>query len=173
MFVDFLIIGFLLALTARLAWRRPRRFCEILDPTTALPLLDVPAFMNLLLVDDDIFLKDSLPPRYYRAAKRARTRAIQQYLLWVAKGCENAQWLLRQRPIESLGGTHEAAALSTLAFRLRVASLALWGCLWFQRLFPHLDLMPASLIRAYERFTDDLTKYFAAPRVPVGSEQAG
>lgn len=152
---------------ARYRRRTPKRWE---DP--ALQMVDAAAFRNLLSREDDVFLRSSLPARYYWVAKRARTRAIQQYLLWIANGCASVQSLVRPDAKES-SERQRARSLSTLALQLRLASLGLWSTLWLQRVFPQFDLMPSSLITGYDRLARSVSTYLTVrsshPKATVGS----
>lgn len=119
---------------------------------------------TLFSLGDDTYLRNSLPKRYYRIAKRARTRAIQQYLLWIASGCAAAQSLISAHA----GDFHEPHALSAVAFRLRAAALGFWCLLWLQRGFPQFELMPGALIDRYEQLVGRMTIGLAAPEVING-----
>src|SRR3954469_19551256 len=70
------------------------------DLRSALLLIDETAFHNLIRRDDDEFLKSVLTRRNYRTAKRARTRALQQYLRWIAQDCLVLQMLIRSAPTD-------------------------------------------------------------------------
>jgi len=133
------------------------------DLHSALQMIDILAFKNLLSTEDDAFLKKSFSARHYRIAKKARTRAIQQYLLWIANGCSSLQLLLRSRPEILAQAQSQAQLLSAVAFRLRLASLGFWIGLWLQRMFPQVDLMPGSLITAYEKLAGNVGLYLALP----------
>jgi len=151
-------VGLLLVILAvRLA--RYRRPTPKRGGKPFLHMVDASAFRNLLSKEDDAFLKSSLPGRYYWIAKRARTSAIQQYLLWIANGCASVQSLVRTDVKESSETHTRARALSTLALRLRLASLGLWSTLWLQRLFPEFDLMPNSLMAGYDKLADGVSTY--------------
>jgi hypothetical protein len=137
------------------------------DPHSALQMIDIAAFKNLLSVEDDAFLRRSLRARHYRIAKRARTRAIQQYLLFIANGCASVQLLLRSHAGKSSETQLRARLLSASVVRLRLASLGLWSSLWFQRMFPQLDLMSGSLVTAYDQLSVNLNLYLI-PRLSEG-----
>ena len=127
----------------------------------SLRVVDAAAFRNLINQEDDLFLKNSLPRKYYWTARRARTRAIQQYLLWIANECASMQLVLRSLAGHSPETHVQARSLSATALRLRLASLGLWSSLWFQRIFPQLDLMPGSVINAYDKLAVNLNLYLA------------
>jgi len=84
--VSILVVVLLLLM----AWSVPRlsligKRAEELGST--LTMIDLAAFQSLMNRDDDAFIRASLPDREYRIAKRARTRATQRYLRWIAKHC--------------------------------------------------------------------------------------
>ena len=173
MLILLITVSLLLAITAWLLKQAliGRRSAQ--DPQSGLQMIDAAAFKNLICREDDVFLRKSLRPRHYRIAKRARTRAVQQYLMRIAKGCVHVQLILRSQPQEFAEAPERARSLSALAFRLRVASLGLWSSLWLQRVFPQFDLMPTSLISVYEDLTDNLKLYIAlhpsGPSTSAGS----
>jgi hypothetical protein len=163
-------VSLLLAITAWLLKQAliGRRSAQ--DPQSGLQMIDAAAFKNLICREDDVFLRKSLRPRHYRIARRARTRAVQQYLMWIAKGCAHVQLILRSQPHEFAEAPERARSLSALAFRLRIASLGLWTSLWLQRVFPQFDLMPTSLAPVYEDLTDNLKLYMGLhPNRPSAS----
>jgi hypothetical protein len=129
-------------------------------PAALLPI-DIAAFHNLLRRDDDIFLRASLPAQQYRIAKRARTRATQRYLLWIAHNCAILQTLVRCAASNSHPAHKQPRSLSLQSFRLRIASLGLWITLWLQWAFPELDLMPGAVIGIYEDFAGHMRASFA------------
>lgn len=118
--------------------------------TTPRPI-DFIAFQNLLRPDDDLFLRRNLSNQDYRSAKRLRTRAVQEYLLWIVHNSSEVQ-----RRVSSLvsknSDTTQAKMLHKLTTEVRVLSLKLWLALWLQWLFPSLDIKPDSILDAYENF---------------------
>jgi hypothetical protein len=162
-----------LVLLLLMAWSVPRlsltgKRREELRST--LTMIDLVAFQNLINRDDDAFIRASLPGREYRVAKRARTRATQRYLRWIAKDCLVLQLMFgpaMQANTERAGG--KAESLSKMCFRIRILSLALWNALWLQRLFPELNLMPASLVDRYAEFIARMRVYLALPQPVAGS----
>jgi len=129
------------------------------DLRSALLLIDETAFHNLIRRDEDEFLKSVLTRRNYRTAKRARTRAVQQYLRWIAQDCLVLQMLIRSAPTDRPEVEERMRVLAVSSFRLRLAMLAVWGGLWCQWAFPNLDLTPGSLLAAYEEFAARMRVY--------------
>jgi len=129
---------------------------------TALQIIDPVALRNLVRKEDDVFLRNSLPRRYYRIARKARTRALQQYLVWIARGCAEIQVLVRSDDGKSAETRALGRSLFATALQLRIASLGLWSSLWLQRLFPEFDLMPNTLVTGYDNLGYSVRAYLAA-----------
>jgi len=112
--------------------------------------VDTSAFRNLLSNDDDHYLQSSLSPSAYRKARRARLRAVQEYLLRMAEDCAAILEMLR------LANTDVPSPLAGIlvrrAIRIRVISLGFWFLLWTEWLFPGLELNPIRILRVYEEF---------------------
>ena len=134
-----------------------------------LSLVDIPAFQNLVSEEDDLFLKTVLPVKQYRTAKRARTRGVQQYLLWIANDCSVFQALLRLAQHDR-GPSERDQEVSRMCFRLRTTSLALWVYLWLQRIFPQLNFTPATVWRQYQQLSTYIRVYVASRPVNTLSE---
>lgn len=155
-----------LVLLMLMAWAVPRlslsgkRRGEL---QSTLTMIDFAAFQNLINRDDDAFIRASLPNREYRVAKRARTRATQRYLRWIAQDCLVLQLMFgSSTPAKIKEDGSKAEALSKLCFRIRILSLILWNALWLQRLFPELNLMPASLVDRYTEFVARMRAYLVS-----------
>jgi hypothetical protein len=133
---------------------------------SALRGLDIPAFHNLVRADDDRFLKSVLTAGDYHRAKRIRTRAMQQYLLWIAGDCSIVQRSIRAEM--NLHGEAKASVLTSMSMRLRVTALMLWGMLWLQWALPFLDMTPASILNRYDDWCAIARKYLTS-----GSEALG
>lgn len=113
--------------------------------------IDFIAFQNLLRSDDDRFLRRNLSKQDYRSAKRLRTRAVQEYLLWIVHNSSEVQERLSSLMSKN-SDSSQAKMLSKLTTEVRILSLKLWLALWFQWLFPNLDIKPGSILEAYENF---------------------
>lgn len=161
-FILVLVLLMLMALVVpRLSLSGKRR--EELRST--LTMIDFAAFQNLINREDDAFIRASLPDREYRVAKRARTRATQRYLRWIAQDCLVLQLMFGSAtPANTEGDGSKAETLSKLCFRIRILSLALWNALWLQRLFPELNLMPAALVNRYTEFIARMRIYLVSPQ---------
>src|SRR5947199_211786 len=98
-----LVLLMVTALAILLAWfaqhGRLSRKSET-ELRSSLRNVDVLCFENLLRTDNDVFLREALSTRNYCMAKRAKTRAIQQYLRWIASDCSIFQVLVsRDEPL--------------------------------------------------------------------------
>jgi len=123
------------------------------DSWSDLNPVDVAAFRNLLAKEDDEFLKNSLASNFYQQVRRARVRAMQQYLMWIAENCALLGGLLRSSaPPDDPSSAQQAKALVLRALRLRLASLGLWMLLWLEYAAPDADLRPLRMLKRYEDF---------------------
>lgn len=157
-----LVIGVLLRYAAL-----PKR--KVDGAKTALRKIDIASFQNLISQEDDLFLRQSLQPRSYRMAKRARTRAMQEYLWWIAEDCDTLQAIARSVPTTDMDRPSAQGLMQTMV-RLRMIALALWCCLWLQWILPGLDLMSGDIARRYERVSRAMSYLQHHPRpvdVPV------
>ena len=113
--------------------------------------VDVASFQNLLSAADDRFLQRELTVKNYRRVRRARLRAIQEYLVWIAQDCATLVAVLRsnysQRSSEL---PREAQALVAGAVRLRITALGFWLLLWIEYVSPEFEVRPSQMIRKYE-----------------------
>ena len=161
-----------LVLLLLMAWSIPRlsltgKRREELRST--LTMIDLVAFQNLINRDDDAFIKASLPIREYRIAKRAKTRATQRYLQWIARDCLVLQLMLGAAMEANIGnGGGKTESMGRMCFRIRILSIMLWNALWLQWLFPELNLMPASLVDRYAEFIAGMKTYLISPARVAG-----
>jgi hypothetical protein len=113
--------------------------------------VDLAAFRNLLSPSDDQFLKHSLSARHYRQVRRARLRATQEYLGWIAGNCAVLLRLLRSTEDRSnIDAAHDIPVLGQSIVRLRLIAVAFWLLLWVEYLLPNLQIRPLHTIRKYE-----------------------
>lgn len=145
------IVIVLLFLLAGIAyWRLISRHQRRLN--SGQPLLrriDLPAFRNLLREDDDLFLKQVLPGHSYRQVKRARTRATQEYVSWIAQNALTIQVLVRPASPDKIAVSQALHTLVRSAMRMRLLALAEWIWLWLQWTLPQVDLRPRDLAESY------------------------
>jgi len=135
--------------------------------------VDLVAFRNLLSQDEEDFLRSALTTSNYHRVRRARLRAVQEYLLWIAANCATLVALLRVRTTDSeLASAPDTGGLVQNALKLRVISLGFWALLWIEFLLPGIEVRPAAAIRRYENVWRFAESYFRAhlfePKVPAG-----
>jgi len=126
---------------------RPGRSSDRSAPQ--LKKVDIIAFRNLASREEDVFLRTSLRPSDYRAVRRSRLRAMQEYLLWIAANCSAIIALLRGESAarESDVSVPQAARM---AAKIRILCLGYWCLLWAEYLLPNLNVQPVQLVRKYE-----------------------
>lgn len=124
-------------------------------------VVDVAAFRNLLSQDDEDFLRSSLTSSHYHRVRRARMRAIQEYLLWIATNCATLIALLRIHITDpQLESAPDTERLVRNALRLRMISLGFWALLWVEFLLPGMEIRPAAAVRLYEDVWRFAENYF-------------
>ena len=140
-----------------------RRFVSRKDGNVAVSIrnVDLLSFQNLICAHDDLFLKASLPRKDYWTAKRARARAIQQYLRWIASDCRVMQILARSTSLRSIPDQQVRQELSKTALKVRVVSILFWIGLWVERILPGVSAMPISAFDRYGAFVKELQTNFA------------
>lgn len=153
-----LIIGATLALITMLMvlmWTvRGRQVSSLSEPH--LHRVDTVAFRNLLSEAEDKYLRVSLSSAQYRTVRRARLRAAQEYLLWIAEDCAVLLAAVRANTLQASG---EAEAITQNAIRLRVITLAFWSLLWVEYLTPGLRIRPFRALGRYEEFWRSAEQY--------------
>jgi hypothetical protein len=120
--------------------------------TRRLHQIDLPAFRNLLSVGEDEFLRSSLTSAHYRRVRRARLRAVQEYLVWIAEDCVVLIPMLEYRAHTNPSSARETAFLIRSAWQIRLISSILWALLWGEYFFVGLKIQPLRLLRRYEEF---------------------
>lgn len=114
--------------------------------------IDLPAFRNLLSPGDDEFLRSSLSPVHYRQVRRARLRAVQEYLVWIVEDCVVLIHMLQSHAQIEPSITWETASLIRSASKIRLISFVLWVLLWGEYFFAGLKIQPLRLLKLYEEF---------------------
>lgn len=114
--------------------------------------IDLPAFRNLLSEGDDEFLRNSLTSAHYRQIRRARLRAVQEYLVWIAEDCAVLIAKLHDQAQSNPTEVRETDFLINRASQIRLSSAALWLVLWGEYLFADLKIQPLRLLKRYEDF---------------------
>ena len=114
--------------------------------------IDLPAFRNLLSAGDDAFLRSLLSPVHYRQVRRARLRAVQEYLVWIAEDCFVLNHMLKSHAQIEQSITWDTASLIRSASKIRLISSVLWVLLWGEYFFAGLKIQPFRLLKQYEEF---------------------
>jgi hypothetical protein len=113
--------------------------------------VDVMAFLNLVSYEEDEYLRSQLPGAEYRAIKRLRILAAQEYMGAVL---HNAAVLIRfgdaLRKSTNAEIAAQGARLQAMAVQMRVLALLVRTKLVTAYLFPRLDISARSTIRSYE-----------------------
>lgn len=113
--------------------------------------VDVVAFRNLLSAEEEDFLRNALTTSSYRRVRRARLRAVQEYLLWIAANCATLIAVLRLRISEpEPESTLDTEKLVRQALRLRLISLGFWMLVWVELVLPGVQIRPSAAARRYE-----------------------
>ena len=117
--------------------------------------VDTLAFHNLLSEEDEEYLRRSLSQAEYRRVRRARIRAMQEYLIWIAEDCATLTALLH------LDAAAAPSQPEAIAIRLRLTSIALWSLLWIEYVIPAFVFRPGRTLAAYEDFRRAAENYLA------------
>jgi len=148
------------------------------DNWSDLRQVDVAAFRNLLVAEDNEFLRNSLTSHHYRQVRRARARAMQEYLMWIAENCALLGSLLRSSVLPGdPSSTRQVSALVLRALHVRLASLGLWMLLWLEYAAPDADMRPMRVLKRYEDFMRSAEGYLTVsmprPILDSGRGRAG
>jgi hypothetical protein len=123
--------------------------------------VDVAAFRNLLSQNEDDFLRSALTTTHYHRVRRARLRAVQEYLLWIAANCATLIALLRLSTTDpEPASASDIEGLVQNALKLRTISLGFWALLWIEFLLPGIEVRPAAAVRRYEDVWRFAESYF-------------
>lgn len=111
--------------------------------------VDTLAFRNLLSKDDEAYLRTSLSRTRYRLVRRARLRALQEYLLWIATDCAVLLAWMRANQHQP---SRDVETMAHKAITLRLTALAFWALLWVELLVPGIEFRPGAALGNYEEF---------------------
>jgi hypothetical protein len=130
------------------------RAARAVNKNTQLHRVDTLALRNLLSEEDEDYLRASLNSSEYRQLRRARLRAIQEYLVWIAQDCSNLLQMIQSSSGELIGSAsiEQVERLSKAAIRLRLFSSGFWLLCWLEYLIPQLSFRPMRMLRTYEEF---------------------
>lgn len=114
--------------------------------------IDVIAFRNVLSLHDNHVLRERLSEGAYRRVKRARVRAVQEYVKAIAGDCAITIAVLRAKAPDSAQSVQcEVSSLVREALAIRLLCLAFWIVLWAEFVFPNLEIRPMRIAGGYER----------------------
>jgi hypothetical protein len=124
----------------------------VVAPTVKQAEIDIAAFRNVLSLEDNRVLREALSMTQYRQLKRARVRAIQEYVGAIAANCAVTIAVLRARGWDAKSPVHgEMSSLVRDALRIRVLCLGFWLVLWAEFVFPNMEIRPMQIAGGYER----------------------
>jgi hypothetical protein len=118
--------------------------------------VDTVALRNLLSERDEEYLRNSLTVTDYRRVRRARLRAVQEYLFWIAEDCAV---LLATIRLHGLQSSRETESMATKAITLRLSSLSFWLLLWIEYLMPSIQIRPGRVFGRYDDFVHSAERY--------------
>ncbi len=138
-----------------------------LMPSTAkLAEIDVIAFRNVLSREDIRALRERLSQPQYRKLKRARVRAVQEYVKAIAANCAVTIAVLRAKAAERDHAARiEISLLVRDALRIRLLCLGFWIVLWAELIFPNLEIRPMQIAGGYERLRAAAERCLRPPQV--------
>src|SRR5215475_1791337 len=116
--------------------------------------IDIDAFRNLISEPEELYLREHLPPREFRAVHRERMLAASEYV-WGAS--RNARILIRLAEATKQNADRQMVAsaetLQDNAFRLRLYAWRTLPRLYFSALVPIAGSIPQSLAESYDSLT--------------------
>jgi len=150
-----LIAVALLAVFAVLATRRTKDLADLDQAFTAIRLLDIEAFRNLVDPEEETFLRARLSAQEFRRIKRERAKAALAYVkelsrvsLQFARFGDAAQ----RSPDPAIAASGRQIANSAIYLRLRALDASVW--LAVSAAFPSFDPRSMhSLLEQYDRAT--------------------
>lgn len=140
-FADWILRGEVLGVSDETSWSNLRE-------------VDLDAVRNLLSKEDEEFLRSSLQSANYRQVRRARVKALQEYMTWIAGNCSVLFCLLRKgtAEVEAVADAERLGPMVRTAARLRLFSLTIWLALWVEYALPRLQIRPYGILSKYEEF---------------------
>jgi len=114
--------------------------------------VDLEAFRNLVSVEEEAYLRESLPPRQFRRVQRKRMLAAAEY---VRRASHNAALLVTLgESVRSSNDPQLAEAATELvnsAIQMRLTAILVLLCIGIRIVFPQTKLSLARLTDDYER----------------------
>jgi hypothetical protein len=139
----------------------------VVAPTARLAEIDVVAFRTVLSLEDTDVLRERLTEAAYRRVKRARVRAVQEYVKAIAGNCAVTVAVLRAKaPDTASPAQREVSSLVSEALRIRLLCLAFWIALWAEFAFPNLEIRPMRIAGGYERLRSAADRCLRSAEAP-------
>lgn len=140
----------------------------VVAPTAKLADVDVIAFRNVLSLEDNHVLRERLAEAEYRRLKRARVRAVQEYVKAIAGNCAVTVAALRAKTAEDNNAIqHKISSLVSEALRIRLLCLGFWIALWAEFLFPSLEIRPTQIAGGYEKLRSAADRCLRSSQAPL------
>src|SRR5690242_13340683 len=136
----------------------------IVAPTAQLAEIDIIAFRNVLSIENNRVLYDRLPKAQFARLRRARVRAVQEYVKAIAGNCAVTVAILRGKAAEDNAQLQrEVSMLVKDALRIRLLCLGFWIALWAEFIFPNLEIRPTQIAGGYERLRSAADRCLRSP----------
>lgn len=136
-------------------------------PNAGITEIDVIAFRNALSLEDNEVLRQRLSQAEYRRVKRARVRAVQEYVRAIAGNCAATIAVLRAKVPETNESVQsEISSLVNEALRIRLLCLGFWLALWLEFIFPNLEIRPMRISGGYERLHSAVERCLRSRQTP-------
>jgi hypothetical protein len=139
----------------------------VVAPTVGITEIDVIAFRNVLSLEDNEVLRQRLCQSEYRQIKRARVRAVQEYVKAIAGNCAVTVAVLRaEAPEKNESVQYAVSSVVNEALRIRLLCLGFWIALWAEFMFPNLEIRPTRIAGGYERLRSTAEACLRSPQAP-------
>ena len=139
----------------------------VVAPTARLTQIDVIASRNVLSLEDSHVIRKRLSNFSYRRLKRARVRAVQEYVKAIASNCAVTVGVLRAKAPETNESVQcELSSLVNEALRIRLLCLGFWIVLWAEFIFPNLEIRPMRIAGGYERLHSSAERCLRSVQAP-------